>query len=1426
MKNNQRRFETLSRLTRRLHQSLFARPRRRSAARAQQQRFQPANCQIELLEERRLLTAAFSELNNPNPSADTSFGSSVVSLSTGNIVVTDPSYDGSRGAVYLFNGQTGDLISTLTGASANDRIGNGRVTSLPNGNFVVSSPSWSNGETGGNAGAVTFGNGITGVSGVVSAANSLVGSFEYDGSGGGRVIVLENGNYVVTNPYWDNGSIADVGAVTFGDATTGVTGVISEANSLIGASAQDKIGYHYGNDTGIKLLANGNYLVGSPFWDNGSNSDAGALTWGNGTTGTTGVVSSANSLVGSSQDDLVGDFLWGNVNITLLANGNYVLCSPTWDNGSITDAGAVTFGDGTTGVTGAISAANSLVGTTAGDKVGSLFHSVSSVTELTNGNYVVSSPTWDNGSILDAGAVTFGSGTTGVSGVISSTNSLVGATQEDFLGRRGINTNGITALTNGNFVVSSPVWDNGSVINAGAVTFGDGTTGVSGVISDSNSLVGLIQFDQVGYSGATALTNGNYVISTPTWSDGLTRRSVGAVTFGDGMVGINGTISSDNSLIGSSNNDYVGNGGVVALPNGNYVAISNVWSFDKGAVSFGNGTTGLTGVLSASNSLVGTENGSFVGKGGVTVLANGNYVVVSSGWGDASFDNLGAVTWGSGTTGVTGAVSASNSFVGTKEDDHVGSDGIVALTNGNYVISSSQWDNGTIIDAGAVTFGDGTSGGMGLVSSTNSLVGSTADDRLGYHYYSNRIVTPLANGNYVVVSTDWDNGSIVDAGAVTFGDGTTGITGEITSTNSLIGAHEDDQLGGYQSGVSEVTALPNGNYLVVSRNWDNGLIDQGSGVTFGDGTIGVTGYITSSNSVASEQGTGSYVQRIRDDVNQSFLVVYGDENTIWVGSQINGFTGTTFDLIEDVVLAENASEQSIDLTGLEPVTEGPVIWSASSDNPDFIPDSSLTVLDEGGTPRLRLVPPTGRTGTAQITVQVEDGGLDQNLATTEDNGTFRRTFTLTINGIEESAEEFLALRVVETPTSVDANGEASVLPANETWVGEWSEYWVEIWVHTENVDSGGVALVDVDLSYFTVATTAVEIQFGAAFTQNQSGTIFDHNGGISQLAASTETPGLGINKQLLFARVRFAALEQDEVAVGVEETGLGSEMLSFGFFDSFIGLGNGQGGKPLNVENASSTIWANPYDLNDDGQISFQDLLRFASVYGAVPNESDSDYAWLADLNQDGRVNFRDLVLFAGNYGKNKLQKVRPTPVHYPDNYPYGWNQQLQATSQPVAVSTAAALTQSEADVMRESAVEDLSPRLSSAAQQKLEAVQIEVVDLAGTTLGQVVGDTIYLDINAAGHGWFIDATPRDHNEFQSDSSLSLIASPGSEAAGLIDLWTVIHHELGHLLGNEHAEEGVMESTLATGERKLPDWNTETDDFFASLNADSDLLAF
>src|SRR5205085_3134348 len=123
-----------------------------------------------------------------------------------------------------------------------------------------------------------------------------------------------NGNYVVTSRFWNNGGIVDAGGVTWGGGVTGVAGVVSAANSLVGGTASDQVGFN-----GIAALANGNYVVRSTNWHNGAAAAAGAATFGKGSNGTSGIVSATNSLVGSTAGDAIGG------NVTLLADGDYLV---------------------------------------------------------------------------------------------------------------------------------------------------------------------------------------------------------------------------------------------------------------------------------------------------------------------------------------------------------------------------------------------------------------------------------------------------------------------------------------------------------------------------------------------------------------------------------------------------------------------------------------------------------------------------------------------------------------------------------------------------------------------------------------------------------------------------------------------------------------------------------------------------------------------------------------------------------------------------------------------------------------------------------------------------------------------------------------------------------------------------------------------
>ena len=89
------------------------------------------------------LTFHFCDLKAQNkiingPLGSGQFGKSITILPNGNYIVTDPYFDNASidvGAVYLFNGKTHAIISTLTGSTANDQIGSEGIKHLTKGKW-------------------------------------------------------------------------------------------------------------------------------------------------------------------------------------------------------------------------------------------------------------------------------------------------------------------------------------------------------------------------------------------------------------------------------------------------------------------------------------------------------------------------------------------------------------------------------------------------------------------------------------------------------------------------------------------------------------------------------------------------------------------------------------------------------------------------------------------------------------------------------------------------------------------------------------------------------------------------------------------------------------------------------------------------------------------------------------------------------------------------------------------------------------------------------------------------------------------------------------------------------------------------------------------------------------------------------------------
>lgn len=869
-------------------------------------------------------------------------GSSITALSNSNAVVVASSWstlggvtnvgavtwmNGSSGA--LSTGSTGGTITSsnsLVGSTPGDKVGTNTIsaadasglTVLANDNLLIASNNWS-----GTFGAVSWMNGKTGalsdgtLGGAVSSLNSLVGSSVGDKVGSSITPLINNNAVVVTSSWTTLGGVPSVGAVTWMNGATGLlsdgkTGeAISAANSLIGSAASDQVG-----SGGITQITNGiffNYLVKSSLWGGGTTTSAlGAVTWMNGATGALstaaagGAVSSLNSLVGSTAGDQAGV---GNGTV-LLSNGNVLVHSLYW-NGT---AGAMTWMNGATGLLsdatlgGAISASNSLLGNGSGDYLGS-----GGVTQLGNGKLVIDSPYWSVGGLSTyEGAVTWMDGATGAlsdtstGGLITSTNSLVGSFANDRVGYDIYSVPSVTQVTDNltfwNYVVRSPGWNNGT----GAITWVNGATGQtsnnSGIISTLNSLVGSAAGDAVGFNGGSVpavliLGNGNAVFASSSWNGGM-----GAVTWMNGVSGQliggsqGGIVSATNSLVGNTadvvagpSGDRIGSGGITEITDHatfwNYAVLSPNWTnggaaAGAGAVTLGDGAAGTVGVVTSSNSLVGSAAGDRVGSGGVTLVSDGtsfwNFVVSSPAWGiGANTAGKGAVTWMDGASGqlsngsFSGAVDSTNSLTGSVASDQVGVatssyssalKGVNALSNGDLLIRSQHWGG----EFSALTWMNGATGALangatgGVVSASNSLLGSTSYDDLGSGIVG---LTVLVNGNWVITSPSWGGGGQPGMGAATWMNSSNGqladgsFGGAVSATNSLVGSSVGDVVGGDYfcdcSNVGGITALSDGNYVVNSPFWGSlGIYNPTIGaVTWGNGTVGTVGTVSSSNSV-------------------------------------------------------------------------------------------------------------------------------------------------------------------------------------------------------------------------------------------------------------------------------------------------------------------------------------------------------------------------------------------------------------------------------------------------------------------------------------------------------------------------------------------------------------------------------------------------
>ena len=242
------------------------------------------------------------------------------------------------------------------------------------------------------------------------------------------------------------------------------------------------------------------------------------------------------------------------------------------------------------------------------------------------------------------------------------------------------------ALTNGNYVVNSWKWNN----KRGAVTWGNGQTGVAGTIDQTNSLVGKLPGDKLGLGGVFRYTDAAFHIDTNYYFNGLS-----------------------------------------ALGNGNYTVAATSWNGNNGAVAWGNGKSGTTGIVDGTNGLIGVSN-AYNPSGNASYLTS---VLPAATQQVSAYDGT----------------SVNYNYYGNSGSNQYSSGGLVNVflknLSGYYIIQGID----SISKKQTITWGNGTGGTSGVATICNSVFGNPVDSYNAKRYAFDSIY------NYLLVCRSDEN---------------------------------------------------------------------------------------------------------------------------------------------------------------------------------------------------------------------------------------------------------------------------------------------------------------------------------------------------------------------------------------------------------------------------------------------------------------------------------------------------------------------------------------------------------------------------------------------------------------------------------------------------------------------------------------------
>jgi len=173
--------------------------------------------------------------------------------------------------------------------------------------------------------------------------------------------------------------------------------------------------------------------------------------------------------------------------------------------------------------------------------------------------------------------------------------------------------------------------------------------------------------------------------------------------------------------------------------------------------------------------------------------------------------------------------------------------------------------------------------------------------------------------------------------------------------------------------------------------------------------------------VANQSGTATITVTVNDGQSANNIFIRSFNVTV---NPVND--APTLDALSNLSIAQNANAQTVNLTGISAGAGGEVqtlTVTATSSNPSLIPTPTVNYASPSPTGSLVFTPASGASGTATITVVVNDGQTANNTAS--------RSFTVTVIGVNQPP-------TLNPITDLTINEDASAQTVSLTGIGTGS----------------------------------------------------------------------------------------------------------------------------------------------------------------------------------------------------------------------------------------------------------------------------------------------------------------------------------------------------------------------------------------------------